>query len=374
MPAARDYYEVLGVERGASEEELKKAYRKLALKHHPDRNQGDEAAAAKFKEATEAYQVLSDGEQRRLYDQYGHEGLRGRAAAGMGGIDPREVFERIFSHGGLQDLFAGMFGGGPQGGPRQGSHLRVGITIPLKEAFAGTERTIALHRHEPCEDCAGSGAKKGTSPEPCKGCGGRGRIQRSQGFFMMQTTCPSCRGAGQVIKDPCRTCRGAGVRENEVEIRVRVPKGISTGTALRLYGEGEPGAQGGPRGDLHVIVEVEDHPLFQREGDDLLCEMPISFAQAALGGRIDVPTLAGPAELDVPAGTQGGTVFRLRGKGMPSVHGHGTGSLLIRVAVEVPKKLTSRQKELLAEFSGLESDAAAPQRRSFLEKVRTLFG
>jgi len=373
MPAARDYYDVLGVERGASEEELKKAYRKLALKHHPDRNQGDEAEAAKFKECTEAYQVLSDPEQRRLYDQFGHEGLRGRAAAGMSGMDPREVFERIFSHGGLQDLFDGMFGGG-HGGPRQGSHLRVGLTIPMKEAFTGTERTIRLHRHEPCEACAGSGARKGTSPERCGTCGGRGRVQRSQGFFMMQSTCPACHGAGQVIRDPCKTCRGSGVREQEVELRVRVPAGIATGSVLRLAGEGEPGPQGGPRGDLHVFVEVEDHPLFQREGDDLVCEMPISFAQAALGGRIDVPSLAGPAELDVPAGTQSGAVFRLRGKGMPSVHGHGTGSLLIRVAVEVPRKLTGRQKELLAEFAGLESESAAPQRRSFLEKVKTLFG
>jgi len=374
MPAARDYYEVLGVERGASEDELKKAYRRLALKYHPDRNPDDPQAAGRFKEATEAWTVLSDPDKRRVYDQYGHEGLRGSGWPGGQGVDPRDIFEQLFGHGGLSDLFGGLFGGGQHGGPRQGSHLRVGVCIPLAEAWKGTQRTLSIRRHEPCDECAGSGARKGTSPERCGTCGGRGRVQRSQGFFMMQTTCPACRGAGQVIRDPCKRCRGAGVREQTAEIEVRIPAGVPDGSQLRLAGEGEPGSQGGPRGDLFVVIEVEEHPLFQREGDDLLCEMPITYGQAALGARIDVPSLGGPAELEIPPGTQNGDVFRLRGLGMPSVHGHGKGSLLIRVAVEVPRRLTARQKELLAEFAGLDGEGATPRRKSFLDKVRTLFG
>ena len=373
MPAARDYYEVLGVARGASDEELKRAYRRLALKFHPDRNQDDPSAAEKFKEATEAYQVLADADKRRVYDQYGHEGLRGRGLGGAQGMDPRDIFEQIFGQGGLSDLFGGMFGGGGAPGPRQGSHLRVGLSIPLKEAFAGTERTLSIRRHEPCEACAGSGARKGTQPERCGTCGGRGRVQRSQGFFMMQSTCPACRGAGQVIRDPCKSCRGAGLREAPVDLRVRIPAGVASGSQLRLAGEGEPGSLGGPRGDLFVVVEVEEHPLFEREGDDLLCEMPISFAQAALGAEIEVPTLSGAARLDIPAGTQSGEVFRLKGQGMPSVYGRGQGHLLIRVAVEVPRKLSARQRELLEEFARHDSDAASPHRKSFLEKVRNLF-
>ncbi len=374
MPAARDYYEVLGVERGASDEELKKAYRRLALKVHPDRNKDDPSAGEKFKEATEAYQVLSDPEKRRIYDQYGHDGLRGRGLGGAPGIDPRDIFEQIFGQGGLSDLFGGMFGGGGHGGPRQGSHLRVGLTIPLKEAFAGTERTLSIRRHDACDACAGSGARKGTSPETCGTCGGRGRVQRSQGFFMMQTTCPACRGAGQVIRDPCPRCRGGGLREVTAELRVRIPPGMPSGSQLRLAGEGEPGALGGPRGDLFVVVEVEDHPLFERDGDDLVCEMPITYSQAALGARIDVPTLSGAAELEIPPGTQPGDVFRLRGLGMPSVHGHGQGHLLIRVALEVPRKVSARQRELLEELAGLDAESATPRRKSFLEKVKTLFG
>jgi len=371
MPAARDFYEVLGVERGASDEELKKAYRKLAMRFHPDRNPDDPSAAEKFKEATEAYQVLSDPDKRRIYDQYGREGLRGSGFGGAG-VDPRDIFASIFGQAGLADLFEGMFGGG-RGGPRQGSHLRIGLRVTLKEAFTGVERTLELRRHEPCEECGGSGAKPGTAPERCGTCAGRGRVQRSQGFFMMQTACPACRGAGQLIPHPCKRCRGAGLREKKVEIHVRIPAGVASGNQLRLPGEGEPGAGGGPRGDLFVVVEVEDHPLFQRDGDDLLCEVPIGFTQAALGARIDVPTLQGAAELEIPAGTQGGDVFRLRGQGMPSAYGHGQGHLLIRVAVEIPRRLTARQKELLAEFGREEADGSSPRRKSFLEKVRTLF-
>ncbi len=374
MPAARDFYEVLGVERGATDEDLKKAYRRLALKFHPDRNKDDPSAGEKFKEATEAYQVLSDAEKRRVYDQYGHEGLRGRGLGGAQGTDPRDIFEQIFGQGGLSDLFGGMFGGGAHGGPRQGSHLRVGLAIPLKEAYSGTERTLTVRRHEPCDECGGSGARKGTQPERCGTCGGHGRVQRSQGFFMMQSTCPACRGAGHVVRNPCQRCRGGGQREVPVDLRVRIPPGMPAGSQLRLAGEGEPGTLGGPRGDLFVVVEIEDHPLFERDGDDLVCEMPITYAQAALGARIDVPTLSGAAELEIPAGTQSGDVFRLRGMGMPSVHGHGKGHLLIRVSVEVPRKLTARQRVLLEELSSLDSVASTPRRESFLDKVKTLFG
>ncbi len=379
MAAPRDYYEVLGVERGAAEADIKKAYRKLALKFHPDRNEGDAKAAEKFKEVAEAYEVLSDEGKRRIYDQHGHDGLKGRGFSG-GGVDPRDIFEQFFGGaaggggGGLGDLFEGFFGGGAgRGGPRQGSHLRVGVRIPLKEAWAGTERTIALERHEHCGECAGSGAAKGTSPETCATCHGRGRVQRSQGFFMMQTACPTCRGAGRTIKTPCRECRGSGHVPQTRDIKVRIPRGVRAGSQLRIAGEGEPGERGAPRGDLFVVVDVEEHPLFVRDEDDLLCEIPIGYSQAALGAEIDVPTLAGRAALKIPAGTPSGKVFRLRGQGMPSVHGHGSGDLLARVTVEVPRKLTARQRELLEELAQIEGESATSSRRSFLDKVKDLF-
>ncbi len=373
MAATRDYYEVLGVGRGADDAELKKAFRKQALQHHPDRNPGNADAAEQFKAAAEAYEVLSDPEKRRVYDQFGHEGLRGRGFA-AGGIDPRDIFEQIFgAGGGLGDILNGIFGGGRPGGARQGSHLRVGVRISLKEACHGTERTITLTRNEHCGTCDGSGCRKGTSPERCSACGGRGQVQRSQGFFMMQSPCPACRGAGETIRDPCRTCRGTGQQPAQREIKVSIPRGIPSGLQLRVEGEGEPGTRGGPRGDLYCVVEVDDHPLFQRDGDDLLCEMPISYAQAALGAVIDVPTLSGAASLTIPAGTQSGKVFRLRGQGVPSVYGHGLGDLLVRLQIETPRKLTARQKELLTEFASLESEHSTPQRKSFLDKVKDLF-
>ena len=374
MAATRDYYEILEVARDASEEDIKKAYRRQALKNHPDRNPGDAAAAERFKEAAEAYEVLGDGEKRRVYDQYGHEGLRGRGFSGAG-VDPRDIFESIFGAGsGLSDLFGGLFGGGGGGrhGPRQGSHLRVGLRIPLKDAFTGSERTITLSRHETCESCQGSGARKGTSPQRCSTCGGHGQVQRSQGFFVMQTTCPTCRGAGEVIRDPCADCHGNGRVPQEREIRVRIPKGVPSGSQLRLAGEGEPGDRGGPRGDLFVVVEIEPHSLFERDGDDLLCEVPVSYSQAALGAEIEVPTLAGRAALKVPGGTPSGKVFRLKNQGMPSVYGRGQGDLLARVVVDVPRKLTARQRELLEELAQLDGDAVSPQRRTFLDKVKDL--
>ncbi|MGQ0553468.1 MAG: molecular chaperone DnaJ [Planctomycetota bacterium] len=372
MPAARDFYEILGVARGASDAELKKAYRKLALQHHPDRNKGDAEAAERFKEGSEAYEVLSDPEKRRVYDQYGHDGLRGRGFP-SGGADPRDIFEQFAraagGSGGLGDLFESFFGGA-RGGPQQGSHLRVGVRIPLKDAYHGCERKLNISRHEHCAECRGTGAAKGTQPEKCKTCRGQGQVLRDAGPFRMQTACPACRGRGETIKSPCKPCRGSGQVLQDREIEVRIPQGVPDGAQLRVAGEGEPGDAGAPRGDLYCVIEIEEHPLFQRDGNDLLCEMPITFGQAALGAEIDVPTLAGGATLQIPAGTQGGKTFRLRGQGMPGLYGRGQGDLLVRTQVEVPRKLSARQRELLEEYAQLETDASTPARKSFLDKVK----
>jgi molecular chaperone DnaJ len=378
MASTRDYYEILGVGRGVAEPELKKAYRKLALKYHPDRNEGDESAAESFKEAAEAYEVLGDAEKRRIYDQFGHDGLKGRGFQSSG-ADARDIFESIFGGGGgggggLGDLFEGFFGGGARSaGPRQGSHLRVSVRIPLSEAAAGTTRTITLNRNEHCETCSGSGAKTGTKPEACSTCGGRGRVNRSQGFFMMQSACPDCRGQGQIIRHPCGDCRGQGLSPQSREITVRIPRGIQSGSQLRLAGEGEPGDLNAPRGDLFCVVEIEEHEIFHREGDNLLCDLAVSFPQAVLGAEVDVPTLNGAATLKVPAGTQPGRVFRLRGQGMPSVYGHGNGDMLVSVTVDVPRKPTARQKELLTELAELGGETPQPQKRSLVDKVKDLF-
>lgn len=381
MATTRDYYEILGVAREASEAELKKAYRKLALKFHPDRNKDDESAAEKFKEVSEAYEVLADKNKRGIYDQFGHDGLRGQGFTGTNAGSARDIFESFFGGGGgggLDGLFDGLFGGGGGGGsrrrgPRQGSHLRVTVQIPLPDAFSGTTRTLTVNRRERCTTCSGSGAKKGTQPESCATCGGRGQVQRQQGFFVMQTACPACRGQGQMIKDPCGACHGEGSTPVGADIEVRIPAGIESGQQLRLPGEGEPGEKGGPRGDLFVVVHVEDHPLFERDAENLLCEIPVSFAQLALGATLDVPTLEGMRQLKVPAGTDSGSTFRMRGKGMPSVHGMGTGDLHVRVLVETPKKLNPRQRELLAELAELEHKNVAPEQKSFFDKVKDLF-
>lgn len=377
MAATRDFYEVLGVGRDASDAELKKAYRKLALKYHPDRNADDPSAAEKFKEVNEAYEVLSDEEKRKVYDQFGHDGLKGRGFGGAG-VDPMDIFEQFFGGGGgggggLGDLFGGMFGGGGSrpDAPRRGSHLRVAITITLAEAFAGVERTITLKRNELCTTCDGSGAKPGTSKSTCTTCGGRGQVHQRQGFFTVQTACPHCHGAGVKIDDPCGDCGGSGRKPQEREITVRVPAGIDDGSQLRVTGEGEPGHNGGPRGDLYCVVQVERHALFERDGDDLHCEIPVSFPLVAMGGEVDVPTLSGTVSLKVPAGTQSGKVFRMRGQGMPSLHGYGKGNLLVHLQVETPRKLTARQKELLSEFEV--EGGETPNRKSFLDKVRDLF-
>jgi len=379
---ARDYYEVLGVARDATEADLKKAFRKLALKYHPDRNKDDPQADGRFKELAEAYDVLSDPEKRRIYDQYGHQGLDSRGFS-HAGASMEDILSSIFGGGhggGLGDLFEGLFGGGAggfgggvRGGPRRGRHLQVSVTIPLAEAADGTTRRLDVQRRERCASCGGSGARSGTQVERCTTCGGRGRVQRQQGFFMVQTACPACRGEGEVVRDPCGACRGTGLVRGKHELEVRIPAGIEDGTQLRVPGEGERAGRGAPPGDLYCLVRVEPHPLFEREGDDLHCSMPITFTQAALGSSVEVPTLTGSADLKIPPGTQGGRAFRLRGQGMPSVYGHGRGSLYVHVQVEVPTKLDERQRELLEEFAELENITTTPHRKSFLDKVKDLF-
>lgn len=375
MPGARrDYYEILGVGRDASDAELKKAYRKRALKDHPDRNNGDEQAAERFKEASEAYEVLSDPGKRKVYDQYGHDGLRGQGFQGANYQHARDIFESFFGGGGLDSLFGGMFGGERRGGPQRGSHLRVGLSITLIEAFEGVTRQISLRRNEACSGCRGTGAAAGSSPETCSRCRGRGRVQTQQGFFMMQGTCPECRGRGQIVRSPCGECRGAGTQAKPAEVDVAIPAGIESGQQFVVAGEGEAGPAGGPRGDLLVVVEVEEHPLFERHGEHLLCEVPISFPQAALGAELEVPTLSGLSTMKVPAGTQSGKTFRLRGQGMPIAGDRGRGDLHVRVQVETPQKLSPRQRELLTELESLDSERnARPQQKSFLEKVKDLF-
>jgi molecular chaperone DnaJ len=376
----RDYYEILGVGREAKDQDLKSAYRKLALKFHPDRNPGDAAAEERFKEAAEAYAVLSDPDKRSMYDRFGHAGVSG---AGAGGFDPNAFagFEDIF--GNLGDLFGfgDMFGGRRRrGGPQRGSDLRYDLEISFEESFTGTETAIQIPREESCETCGGSGAAPGSAPEVCGQCRGTGQLRYQQGFLTVARPCANCRGTGRVISKPCQACRGAGRVGRERKITAKIPPGIATGQRLRLYGEGEHGAAGGPPGDLYVVVHVQEHPFFQREGDDLYCELPITFPTLALGGEVRVATMAGEEEIRVPAGTQPGTRFKLRGKGMPNVSGRGVGDLFVIARASVPKKLTREQKHLLEELARTlpeeKPDVAAADgsEKPFFEKVKDIFG
>jgi molecular chaperone DnaJ len=376
----RDYYEVLGVEKGASDQTIKSAYRKLALKFHPDRNPGDAKAEEAFKEAAEAYAVLADQQKRGMYDRFGHAGVSG--AGGGGGFDPTIFadFSDIFS--GLGDVFGlgDIFGGRRRrSGPQRGSDLRYDLEISFEESATGTETTIQIPREETCETCTGSGAAPGTTAETCAQCRGTGQLRYQQGFLTVARPCSTCRGTGKTIAKPCATCRGAGRVGKERTLTVKIPAGIATGQRLRLYGEGEHGTAGGPQGDLYVVVHVQEHSFFQREEDDLYCEMPMPFPTLALGGTIRVPTLNGREDLHVPAGTQPGARFKLRGKGMPNVSGRGHGDLHVIARVTVPKKLTREQKHLLEELSKtlpqekLEADAEGTD-KPFFERVKDIFG
>ncbi|MCQ4313036.1 molecular chaperone DnaJ [Pseudomonas stutzeri] len=372
--AKRDYYEVLGVERGASEAELKKAYRRLAMKHHPDRNPGDKAAEDAFKEANEAYEVLSDASKRQAYDQYGHAGVDPQMGAGAGAAYGNANFSDIFG-----DVFSDFFAGGrgsSRGGAQRGSDLRYTLELDLEEAVRGTTVTIRVPTLAECKACDGSGAKKGTSPVTCTTCGGIGQVRMQQGFFSVQQTCPRCHGSGKMISDPCGSCHGQGRVEEQKTLSVKVPPGVDTGDRIRLTGEGEAGAQGGPAGDLYVVVNVREHPIFQRDGKHLYCEVPISFADAALGGELEVPTLDGRVKLKIPEGTQTGKQFRLRGKGVAPVRGGAAGDLLCRVAVETPVNLGKRQRELLDEFrKTLQSDSShSPKASGWFEGMKRFFG
>jgi molecular chaperone DnaJ len=347
----RDYYEVLGVARDSSDQDIKSAYRKLALKHHPDRNPGNADAEEKFKEAAEAYSVLADADKRSAYDRFGHAGVS--SAAGGGGFDPTIFADFGDIFGGLRDIFGfgDFFGGGRRGGPQRGSDLRYDLEIPFEESANGMETAVQIPRQESCEACKGTGAAPGTSPVICPQCGGRGQIRYQQGFFTVAQTCRQCGGAGRVITKACTECRGHGQVARQRKLTVRIPAGIANGQRLRLYGEGEAGQAGGPAGDLYVVVHVQDHPVFRREGDDLFCRVPVTFPIVALGGEIAVPTLSGSEKVTIPEGTQSGQVFRLRGKGMPSVSGRGRGDLHVVVDVATPKKLTKEQRHLLEQLT-----------------------
>ncbi len=372
--AKRDYYEVLGVERTASEEEIKKSYRKLALKFHPDRNPGDKTAEEKFKEVGEAYEVLGDPQKRAAYDEYGHAAFdpRMRAASGRGFHDPFEVFREVF---GASSIFDELFGGGrvDPTAPQRGSDLRYDLEITFEEAANGCEKEISFTKLDQCEACHGSGQEPGSKIKVCPMCGGRGQVVTQRGFFSLAQTCPRCEGVGRVIEKPCKGCRGAGRREHPATVKIRVPAGVDTGTRLRVAGGGEAGVRGGPHGDLAVVLHVKPHEIFQREGDDLYCEVPISFVQAALGSEIEVPTLAGKAQVKVLPGTQPGTVFRLKGKGVKNVHGYGHGDLHVRVTVEVPTHLNAAQRAKLQEFAESCDESVNPISRSFLEKAKNFF-
>jgi molecular chaperone DnaJ len=378
----RDYYEVLGVSRSATDVEIKSAYRKLAMKHHPDKNPGDKAAEEKFKEAAEAYAVLADTDKRHMYDRFGHAGLGGAAT---GGFDPNVFtgFEDIL--GGLGDIFGfgDIFGGGARrrAGPQRGSDLRYDLEISFEESAKGTSTTIQIPRQEACETCHGSGAEPGSRPTTCPQCHGRGQLRYQQGFFTVARTCGQCRGSGQVITKPCPACRGAGRVQKERKITVKIPAGIATGQRLRITGEGEAGPGGGPHGDLYVVIHVQEHPFFQRDGNDLFCEIPLNFPTLALGGKIRIPTLEGHETFEIPEGTQSGSTFRLRGRGMPDVTGRGHGDLLIIVKVVTPKKLTRDQRKLLEELGEtLPKEKFEPtpvgdqEDKGIFERVKDIFG
>ena len=369
----RDYYEILGVTRSATDQDLKSAYRRLAHQHHPDKNQGDPHSEDKFKEAAEAYAVLSDPEQRRRYDRFGHAGVSSAASAawgapGFGGIE--DILGDLFGFG---DVFsAGGRAGGRRSGAQRGADLRYDLEINLEQAAVGMTAQLRIPKLETCETCNGAGSAPGTQPEACRTCEGAGQVRFQQGFFSVSRTCGTCRGTGQVITSPCENCRGAGRVEREKSIEVKIPAGVETGSRLRLQREGESGAYGGPTGDLYVVIHVAEHEHFERQGNNLYASVPVSFAQAALGAEIDVRTLNGEQPLKVPAGTQTGTVFRVRGQGMPVLGGRGRGDLFVSVSVVTPRSLTREQRKLLEQLAKIETTDL--EDKKLVDKVRDIFG
>jgi len=368
MAEKRCYYEVLGVDRSASGEQISEAYRKLALKYHPDRNPGDEETVAHFKEAAEAFEVLSHAEKRARYDRFGHAGLEGAGGGAPHFHDVGDIFEAF------GDIFGDFFGGGGRRRRvRRGADIRCDVTIDLLEAAHGTAQIVKFRRHQKCKTCNGSGAKPGTSREVCQYCGGKGRVVQSTGIFSLQTTCPSCHGNGSVIREKCSNCRGGGFVPRMVTPKVEIPAGVDNGTQLRLQGEGEPEPGGGQPGDCYCFIRVREHPLFQREGRHVICQIPISYCQAALGTVIEVPTLDGRDEIKIPAGTQTAEVFKLKGRGIPDPRYGNRGDLLVQVHVEVPRKLTADHEELLRTLAELEHRDVTPKRTSFFKKVKEYF-
>ncbi len=382
MSAKRDYYEILGVARSASAEELKKAYRKLAIQFHPDKNPGNKQAEEKFKELSEAYEVLTDPKRKQMYDQFGHAGLSGGPGGGTGGFEGfaggaggagfNDIFGDIFG-----DLFGQAAGGRGRGGRRRsmgrpGADLKTTVDITFEEAAFGAEKVIPVNRPVACETCDGSGAKPGTKPETCRQCQGAGEVMMQQGFFAISRTCPACHGKGATIASPCHNCHGAGTTRKKSQISVKIPPGVDTGQRLKLSGEGEAGENGGPSGDLYVVMNILPHEFFQREEFDIICDVPITFSQAALGAEIEVPTLASKVKMKVPAGTQSHKTFRLKAKGLPRLGSYGFGDQLVRVIVETPSKLTTEQRDLLKRFDEIEAASTHPMHHQFFQKMKDL--
>jgi len=372
--AKRDYYEVLGVGKNASADDIKRSYRRMAMKHHPDKNPGDKKAEANFKECAEAYEVLSDAEKRRRYDQFGHEGLRG---AGMHDFSRMNV-EDIFSMFGFDDFFSGIFGGhrrsSRRAGPTRGYDLETAVELTLNDIAKGAEKTIEFTRQDICAECNGNGCAKGSKPGRCPACGGRGQVARGGGFFQMVSTCRQCGGRGQVITNPCKKCKGTGRVPKKRVVEIKIPAGVHEGQGIRVASEGEPGRGGGPKGDLYCYVRIKPHEFLQRDGNDLIAVVPISFTQAVLGTTIDVPSLNGTQGLKIPPGTQYGSIFRIKGQGLPDIRTRRTGDQLVQITIETPVKLNAKQEELLREFAKSENKNVSPQSKRFFEKLKKHLG
>lgn len=372
--AKRDYYEVLGVGKSTSADDIKRAYRRMAMKYHPDKNPDDKEAEAKFKECAEAYEVLSDSEKRKSYDQFGHDGLRG---AGMHDFSRMNV-EDIFSMFGLDDFFSGIFGGrrksSRRAGPTRGYDLETTVELTLNDIAKGAEKTIEYARQDLCPECSGSGSARGTKPGRCSTCAGTGQIVRGGGFFQMVSTCPKCRGSGQVITNPCKRCKGTGRVPKKRIVNIKIPQGVHEGQGIRVTNEGEPGRGGGPKGDLYCYVRIKPHEFLQRDGNNLIATVPISFTQAALGSTIDVPSLNGTKGLKIPPGTQYGSIFKIKGQGLPDMRTGRTGDQLVQIIIETPKKLNVKQQELLTEFAKTENKTVSPQSKRFFERLKKYFG